>query len=322
MTVPDRTGWKGAPLPAQPVLLIAAIYCIPILLPGIFGWALGFLAVPVAYVLTVEGKDQGFITLRNGLVLAGLPSLLSGQIGLFIFTLTLLPLGYCLSSGEQTKQGAEKTGAFGVVTLALSWLVFWTIYGVFSGIHPYQHLVAMLDSGFAQSYELYRTSAELPPEIQINMAAVILEIRSLIPRILPGMLCSTVLVTVWINQLLYHRILSRRRPDKIIWPPYSTWKLPEQLVWLPISASVLFLSGHGILKDLGLNALLISGTIYFFQGLAVVIHLQKKWKIPAYLKIILYLMLIVQSYGLILITLLGLGETWINIRGPKKNKQP
>jgi len=321
MTAPDRTGWKGAPLPAQPVLLIAAIYCIPILLPGIFGWAFGFLAVPAAYILTVKGRDQGFVTLRNGLLLAGIPALLSGQTGLFIFTLTLLPLGYCLSSGEQTKQGAAKTGAWGVVILALSWFVFWTIYGVLSGVHPYQHLLTMLDSGFAQSYELYRTSTELPPEMQINMAAVILEIRSLIPRILPGILCSTVLVTVWMNQLLYHSILTRRRPDKIIWPPYSTWKLPEQLVWLPISASVLFITGHGTLKDLGLNALLISGTIYFFQGLAVFIHLQKKWKIPAYLRVILYLMLIVQSYGLILISLLGLGETWINLREPKKKQQ-
>lgn len=322
MTAPDSAGWKGSPFFSRPVLLIAAIYFIPTLLPSLFGWLLGVLAVPVAYVLTVEGNEQGIITLRNSLLIAGAVALLSGQLELFLFTLTLVPLGYSLYICGRTNKSEAETGGYSVLILGISWFVFWTIYGIFSGIQPYRHLVDLLDAGFVQTYELYRTNSELPAEMQARLSTVITELRELIPRILPGILCCSVLVTVWMNQVVLNSLLLRRHPDKTNRPPYSYWKLPEQLVWLPIAATVLFLLSNNGLKDLGLNMILVSGVVYFFQGLAVFIHLLGRWKVPAYLRVLLYVMLVIQSYGLVLITLLGIGDTWMNLRPEKKDEPP
>ncbi len=322
MTAPDSAGWKGSPLFSRPVLLIAAIYFIPTLLPSLFGWLLGVLAVPVAYVLTVEGNEQGIITLRNSLLIAGAVALLSGQLQLFLFTLTLIPLGYSLYTCGRTNKSEAETGAYSVLILGISWFVFWTIYGMFSGIQPYRHLVDLLDSGLAQTYELYRTNSELPAEMQIQLAEVITELRELVPRILPGILCCSILVTVWMNQVVLNSLLLRRHPDKTNRPPYSYWKLPEQLVWIPIAATVLFLLSNNWLKDLGLNMILVSGVVYFFQGLAVFIHLLGRWKVPAYLRVLLYVMLVIQSYGLLLIALLGIADTWMNLRPEKKKDEP
>ena len=59
-----------------------------------------------------------------------------------------------------------------------------------------------------------------------------------------------------------------------------------------------------------------------FQGLAVFIHLLGRWKVPAYLRVLLYVMLVIQSYGLVLITLLGIGDTWMNLRPEKEDEPP
>lgn len=307
-------GRKNASFFSRPVLYIAAVYCLPVLLPALSGLLLGVLAVPVAYLLLIEGADQGIITLRNSLLLTGGVAFLSGRFEIFLFVLTLLPLGYCLYLNGSHKKDEAATGGYGVLTLGGGWLVFWILYGILSGTHPYQQLVTMLDSGFVAAYEMYKTSSEISAEMQKDLAAVIFELRALVPVILPGLLACTVLITVWMNQLVWNSLLLHIYPDKAPWPPYSRWKLPEQLVWLPIVATMLLLLGGGRLKDIALNVLLITGVVYFFQGLAVFIHLLARWNVPRYFRILLYLMLIIQSYGLILVSLLGVADIWFNLR--------
>lgn len=318
MTVPNSAGRNTSPFFSRSVLLIAAIYFLPSQVPSLFGWLLGVLAVPVAYVLTVDGVHQGIITLRNSLLLAGAVALLSGQLELLLFALTLFPLGYTLYTCGQTKKSEAATGGYGVLAVGISWLFFWTIYGIATGMHPYQHLVDMLDAGFAGAYELYRTNSDISAEIQADLASVITEIRKLIPKILPGILCCTALATVWMNQVVLNSLLLRFHPDKAPWPVYSLWRLPEQLIWVLIAATVTFLLTSGGLKSIALNLILISGMIFFFQGLAVFIHLLARWNVPGYLRVLLYFMLVIQSYGLILVTLLGVSDIWFNFRVPKE----
>ena len=318
MTAPNSAGRNFSHFISRPVLIIAVMYSLPTLLPSLFGWLIGVFAVPVAYVLTVEGENQGIITLRNSLFLAAIITVVSGQLELLLFTLTLFPLGYTLYTCGKNNTVEAATGAYGLLAVGVSWLTFWTLYGMTTGIHPYQHLVEMLDAGFTATYEMYRTSNELSAEVQADLAMVITEIRTLIPVILPGILCCTVIITVWMNQVVLNSLLLRRHPDKAPWPIYSLWRLPEQLVWVLIAATVAFLLTSGELKNLALNITLISGLIFFFQGLAVFIFLLGKWNVPAYLRILLYFMLVIQSYGLILLTMLGVSDIWFNFRTPKK----
>jgi uncharacterized protein YybS (DUF2232 family) len=60
--------------------------------------------------------------------------------------------------------------------------------------------------------------------------------------------------------------------------------------------------------------LLISGWLYFFQGLAVLIALFERWRVPVLVRIMLYFVLFIQSYSLILLAVLGLSDVWLNMR--------
>lgn len=297
-----------------PAFLLTAIYCIPVLLPSLFGWMLGVLAVPVAYLLAREGFEQSRITLTGSLLIAGLVGFFSGRLIFFLGILPVIPLGYSLYLSGQKKQNPAHAAVYGVLTLCACLFLFWILYGLGKDIHPYRQLVHMIDAGIVSAGDIYRQSGDVPVEMQQELAAVLASLRELMPRILPGILLSMILVTVWMNQVLWNGLLLRMSPELAPWPSYSSWHLPEQMVWLPIAAAAGYVFGPESWEAIALNGIIIAGVIYFFQGLAVFLHMLARWKVPGYFRILLYGMLVIQSYGLILLSLLGVADIWLNLR--------
>jgi len=304
------------------VLLLSMLYSAPILLPFLSGWLMVVLAVPAAYVLTTEEPGHGRTLLAIVLLIVGAISLVTGRLLVFLALLPLFPLAYSLRESCRFKVSPAVAGGRGVFYFGLSWLAFWALYAMLTGNNPYQQLVQVIDAGFVAAGELYRKNSELSMDMQLELTQVITGLRNLVPHILPGILISMVLVTVWTNLALFNRVLAKTVPEGQGWPPYSEWKLPDQLVWLPIGAAFCYLAGPDKLHDIGLNGLIISGVLYFFQGLAVFLHILNRWRVPTYLRMFFYLLLILQSYGLILLSLLGLADIWLRLRpvpGPPKS---
>jgi uncharacterized protein YybS (DUF2232 family) len=74
------------------------------------------------------------------------------------------------------------------------------------------------------------------------------------------------------------------------------------------------LIGKGDLLYTGGWLLMLSGLLYFFQGLAIFIALLERWNVPVYIKWTLYFILIIQSYGVLILALLGISDIWFNFR--------
>jgi hypothetical protein len=185
---------KFFPNPGQ-LLLLSVFFSAPALSPSLFGWLNGLLAVPVFYLLTVNGFRSGLTPLRISLVLAGIGALLVHRLEFFLFSLTLIPLGYSLFKSAATQESAAITGGKGVAVLGLTWLVFWGVYGAVMGINPYKYLLEMLDLGFQQSLEFYTSKeAGLPPDMMFSLQEVISGLRKAIPVLLPGLLASALVV--------------------------------------------------------------------------------------------------------------------------------
>jgi uncharacterized protein YybS (DUF2232 family) len=297
------------------ILFFSAFFFAPALSPSFFGWLNGLLAVPVFYLLTVNGFRSGLKPLRISIMIAGIGALLVHRLEFFLFSLTLIPLGYSLFKSAATQESAAVTGGKGVAVLGLTWLVFWGVYGAVMDINPYKHLLEMLDLGFQQSLEVYTSKeAGLPPEMIFAVQEVFSGLRKAIPALLPGLLASALVVTVWFNMIISNTLVNHFSKGVFPWGAYSTWELPEQLVWVPITAILLMLIGKGNVLYSGGCLLMLSGLLYFFQGLAISIALLERWKVPVYIKGVLYFMLIIQSYGLVILALLGISDTWFNFR--------
>jgi uncharacterized protein YybS (DUF2232 family) len=296
-------------------LLVALFYFLPIAVPGLIGWLNGLLAVPIFLLLqTAADEKTGGQQIRNGLLMAGLGSLLMGRFSMFLFALTMLPLGYSLHLSVARQKTPTESGAVGMMVLGISWLLFWSVYGTMSGSNPYVGLLADLDAFLGQIIVVYRTSSDLPADVLYSLEQIIAGMRVLLPKILPGLLAGMVLITVSLNMVICRGVMRRLVPEKAFWPPYSDWRLPEKAVWLLICAFFLLLVGTGGVKNAGLSLMLVAGVLYFFQGAAVVIHVLNRWNLPRTFRLFLYVILGLQRYGMLLVVIVGIADTWADFR--------
>ena len=303
-------------------LLIAVAFFLPVAVPSLFGWMNGLLAVPVFVLFTTTNDDRlTIVQIRNGLLIAATGALLLQQLVLVVFALAMLPLGYSLYRSGKRGEKPAAAGAKGVLTLGLSWFVFWAVYGIIAGINPYASLLGMLDDSFARIIEIYRNSSDLPPDVLYSLEQVVTGIREFLPSVLPGFLAGLVIITVWLNQVIGNSLLLRIRPAEAAWPRYSCWQLPDKLIWLLIVSAALSLLGSGVLKNTGYSLVIIAAILYFFQGLAVFVHFLDRWNVPRFLRFIIYVILAVQSYGLLLLTILGIADIWLNFRKIARDEQ-
>ena len=315
MVSPDSGRQQGMVFLAPQALLIATAYILPVALPSLFGWLNGLLAVPVFFLFqTTENFRQAIIWIRNGLLLGAGVAIILQQLVLLVFALSSLPLGYSLYRSVRCGDTPAIAGAKGVIALGFSWFLFWAVYGIIAGIHPYATLLVILDSSFARVIEIYQTGTELPADVLYNLEQVITSIREFLPRVLPGLLTTSVIITVWLNMVIVNHLLYRLKPEKVAWPRFSQWQLPEKLVWIVIVAAMLLLVGSGVVKNAGYSLAIVAAILYCLQGVAVFIHFLDRWKVPGYLRIILYVILAVQSYGLLLLAMLGVTDIWIDFR--------
>lgn len=314
-------GWHvGRLVLDKPTLIIAVLFFMPVALPSLLGWLNGLLAVPVFFLLLREDNVQrANIQIRHGLFLAAIGALLINHLMLIVFSLTMLPLGYSFYRSVRRNDDPVTTGAKGIVNLALSWLIFWTVYGVIVGSNPYTSLQTMLDTTLNQVLTIYQSSTDLPADVSYNLKQIIETIQGLVPKILPGLLVSSILVTVWLNLVVSVRILRQFRPATLTWPRYKKWQLPDQLVWLAIAAVVLSIVDNAALNNIGYSLAIVVLMLYLFQGLAIMVHFFDRFNVPAFLRIILYALLTLQSYGLLLLSLIGLADVWLNIRKLEHN---
>ena len=90
------------------------------------------------------------------------------------------------------------------------------------------------------------------------------------------------------------------------------------MVWFVIAGGLILLLPVGGLKLAGINVLIVTGTIYFLQGLAIVAFYLEKWKFPFYVKGFVYAVLFLQQFASIAAVVLGLFDVWFDFRKPRE----
>jgi Predicted membrane protein (DUF2232). len=282
------------------------------------GWMTGLLATPVFIPLAVHGYRKGLWLVLVSLTIAGAGALLIQQGEIFIFSLTMVPLGVTLYNSVRIGDSPVKSGVKGLIALAMTWVLFWTAYGTLAGASPYNMLLKTLNLGLEQAVELSMSNeAELSPDMALRLKEATSTIREAIPRVLPGLLMMIVVFTVWLNMVLINS-LNGRLTKTAPWGHYTTWRLPEYLVWVLIGASIAMLFGTGWLQNAGGWLVMIASLLYSFQGLAVLIALFERWRVPPFIQIVLYVVVFLQTYGMLLLAVLGLIDVWYDFRKTKE----
>jgi len=225
----------------------------------------------------------------------------------------LLLLGFVLGDVLSRRKSIEKTFLHvgTVVLITTLTMVFFFNRGA------EQSLVTMVSTYIGQNLELTLKLYEqqgIPEDALLVIENSLDKIQYILVRILPGLITSGILLSIWFNILAARRLAPRlgfKFPD---FGALNHWKTSDSMVWTVIGCGLLLLLPFQGLKLTGVNGLIVLMTLYFFQGIAIVSFYLEKRNFPLVIKSLCYGFIFLQQILMLLVIAVGFFDTWLNFR--------
>ncbi len=179
--------------------------------------------------------------------------------------------------------------------------------------HPYTLLISSLNQGMDEAIAYYRVNSSVPSESIFLLEQAFTQMKIWVPKIMPGILGCIILLVTWFSMVAGNQLLHKKTGNGP-WPAYRFWTLPEKLVWAIILSVILVLLPMEPGRTIGLNTLLVTGLLYCFQGIAIMLFFFYKWSIPLFLRTVIYVILFFQSFGVVFLAILGVADVWTDMR--------
>jgi uncharacterized protein YybS (DUF2232 family) len=189
------------------------------------------------------------------------------------------------------------------------------VYSSVSGVNLQQLVSAEISGSLQQAVALYEKGGVTGEDLEFVKHSMTVA-SDLLKRLFPALITVMLVVIAGGNMLLVKKSTANTSVTLHI-DDFTTFKNPDLLVWLLIVCGFTLLLPLSPVTTPALNMLLIITMLYFFQGMAVVSAMIKKYSVPALLRIFLYTMLIVQPYLLALVAGIGIFDLWVDFRTPK-----
>lgn len=223
----------------------------------------------------------------------------------------LLLVGVLLSSFRNRGISPAPAIIMTAGTLALVALFFLLIQAAWAGQSPLA-LFHQKARETAQTLEKVFAQTGMETRSWLPLGGSPWDWETLVSRIFPGLFVINVALVAWLNTaaaLFLARVLN--------WPeaglPLSDWSNPEWLIFLFLGAGFLLLAPLASLRLIGLNLLLVTGFLYFCQGVAVVAATFQRFQAPLFLRLLGYPLLFVNPV-FFLVIILGLADLWLDFR--------
>lgn len=299
------------------VVVTALVFTVPALLAGL-EWLHSLIPLPAYYFLSIYGNKRGTIIIAWAIGIAAGFTLWAGTLANLSFSLTLLPIGFILARAYREKEPVQHAGIKSVGYLALVWLITGWLIGMATQTNPYHELQQSLDKGFEATFKLYQESGRFPAGDLEEIKTFISQLREQVARLFPALLINSIICTVWLNTLLGQWLLRKKDPSCPDREDLKNWRLPELLVWPVILTGMALLVPDEKLHTIALNAGVVLLVLYLSQGVAIVSSLMQRWSLPPAIRVITYILLFLQIYGMALVAALGLADVWLDFRKQRR----
>ena len=135
-----------------------------------------------------------------------------------------------------------------------------------------------------------------------------------ISKIYPSLMIIGTGFALWLNIVIAKPLFRLWKLKYPRFEPMDRWQSPEWLVWgVIISGFALFLSS-GSIEFLAINALIVILAIYLFHGLSIVLFFLNKYKVPTWIRVGAYFLIMVQQLFFLVLILAGLFDQWVDFR--------
>ena len=308
MTPGDRESLRDVIKGSAATLLLFLTYAVFPLI----GTPAGMIApVPALFYSLKQGRAVGLAIVLITLAVLG-------------FTEPTIALLYLLQGGGlslllaeflRRGEGGARSIAGAVAGVAILTVVSGTLYAVVSGVNLNGVISAGIASSIAQTGALYQKGGFSGEELAAIQEAL-KQSGLLIGTIYPAVLILLMVAFAGLNLSLL-----RRSSGKLLQPPqlgsFTAYRNPDQLIWLVIASGFCLLFDHPVLFQPALNLLIVTLGLYFIQGLAIIIMFSNRFTVSPFMRGFFYVLLAIQPYLAIGVTLFGLFDLWLNFRTPK-----
>ena len=293
-----------------------------IVLPGIawalFGWLHLLLPLLAFAVLSKFGKYTGKKFLLTATFLALFCYIIIGNIELFVFSAIFLFAGYVLFLSYENHEKPALSCFKTVITIGIGWSIVLVFLAMGSDVSPYRQLVTTLDLGISEALTYYQDSDSVDLETLAMLETTLNQMKIIVPLIMPAILGTLVLLLSWFTMILCNTLMIHQKGSSH-WSSYGMWQLPDKLIWIAIAMGLLAILPVSGLRVVAINVLILLSVIYSFQGLAVAVFYMNKWNVPILMRSFFYVMMIIQTFGTIILLVLGIADVWLDLRKIKSD---
>jgi len=270
---------------------------------------------PAIYYGVRSGKATGAAIVA----VSAIAMLLMGNVPFLLFFMLQsgvisLALPWFLQRG---RGGSRAIAATVAVNLGAILLVA-AAYGVIHGVNPHAQALKTIRTSISQVASLYQQMGVKGEELT-GLQQGMEQAGALIGRIYPALLVVTLVVIAGLNLALLGKF-RQRIPDLPPVGDFRQYKNPEQLVWGLIVAGFSMLVKNPQVSTAALNLLVVIGTLYGIQGMAVITHFFSRHAVPRFVRALFYVFLMVQPYLLVVVAALGIFDIWGDFRSPKQQE--
>ncbi|MFH1082332.1 MAG: YybS family protein [Pseudomonadota bacterium] len=135
-----------------------------------------------------------------------------------------------------------------------------------------------------------------------------------ISQIYPSLIIIGTGFALWLNVVIAKPLFKKRNLEYPDFVPMDRWQAPDNLVWGLIVAGFALFVSSGSIEFLAINTLIVILAIYLFHGLSIIVFFLNKYKVPSWIRLGIYFLIMVQQLFLAVLTFAGLFDQWVDFR--------
>lgn len=293
------------------LVLFLAYVSLPLfgILPGLFA------PLPVMYYTVKSGKRVG---IAAALVTMAVLAIIADPTALLLYLVQCGVISLAVPLFLAKGWGAARTVAYSVAISLAYLLLFAVAVWYFRGVNLHGEVIKGLNSSITQTSILYEKSGLKGEELQ-TLQEGMRQAGALIGRIYPALVLVGLATIAGLNLLALGKVAARRNLPVPV-GDFRRFRNPDHLIWFVIVAGFSLLLRNTDVTTAALNILVVTLSLYFLQGLAIIAHWFARFAAPRPVRVVLYALLALQPYLAVAVAVLGIFDLWGNFRTPKHHE--
>lgn len=234
-------------------------------------------------------------------------------------------IGIVLGHAIREEYSPAKAVACGAVASLLSKVAVLALSALLLGVNPLEMQVDALAAGTQEALAMYRSLGMQEEELQ-QMAVTMGQLVEVLRIILPAGFIMAAVADTYLNFIVARLVLRRLGQFVPAFPPFREWRFPGVVAYVYILALVGVYWGASrdwtLLRQVAMNLQVIASLFLFVQGLALVVFLTEKYRLPSFVRGLLLLLVLTNGFLTQLVIYAGVAEAWVDMRRLRKSDGP